>query len=127
MKRKNTIVKILAAVLTAATLALSFAACGAPAAGTPEDTTPGSTPAPEKPYDPGVDVLSFNLSDHITLGAYRDIKITLNTYCDDAMLDEHIKIFAEQEGYYSEVKDRVTKEGDVLNIAFKGSIEGIYF
>lgn len=126
MSTRNTTARILSAILVAASLAFSFASCGTPSA-EPSDTTPNSTPAPEKPYDPGIDVLGFELSNHVTLGDYASLKIVNNVYCDDETLAENLKHYAQQEDCYFEVKDRPTKKGDVLNIAFKGSIEGVYF
>ena len=91
----------------------------------PQETT-GSATEETKPFNPGVDIMKIELSDYVILGDYKK-SVTNNVNCDDEELAERLILLAKEQGYYTEVKDRVTKKGDTVNINFAGRVENVYF
>lgn len=124
---KKAFFKILAASLAALTLV----SCNTTGDGSGVTTNNTVTTAPPSsandPTDPGVDIMKFELSDYIKLGDYRALKIVKNVYCDDEQLAEALLLHAKEEDVFKKVTDRKTKEGDTINISYKGRIEDVYF
>ena len=74
-----------------------------------------------------VDMLSLDIGKYAELSNLAELEIDLNVYCDDEALEAGLAELAAGVGYYKEEKSRPTKKGDVLNINFAGSIDGVYF
>ncbi|MBQ8388738.1 MAG: FKBP-type peptidyl-prolyl cis-trans isomerase [Clostridia bacterium] len=94
---------------------------------TVNDTT-GDNPDETVPTvkDP-IDMLALDIGKYVELSDLSELEIDLNVYCDDEALEAGLVELAAGVGYYREEKNRLTQRGDVLNIDFAGSIDGVYF
>lgn len=90
-----------------------------------ETTGTGSTitdPIPKQPMD----LLNTDLSPYIALGAYKNVEISAKEIGYQITL--HKSMLA-NEAYYTKVKegDRTVKEGDIINVDYKGFLDGVAF
>ena len=91
------------------------------------DTT-SNTPTETRPVvGEMTSVLGLDIDKYVKVENIHNLGLTLNVYCDDRRIDEEIYAVAAKNGYYKEDKTGETKKGDVLNISYAGSVEGIYF
>ncbi len=124
---KKTVIQIFAAVLAMLVLASCQPTGNGDVTTTTDPDTTTTAPTPEDTVNPGVDVMKFELSDYVTLGDYKTEPLVLNVYCTDEELTKQLTTYAKNQKVYLEIKDRETKEGDVLNISYAGRVEDIYF
>ena len=94
---------------------------------TAADTTTGTEETPADPYPP-MDLMAADLSEYITLAPYKQVEIegVSNEYTDaefEAALQEFLEYYAD----YSQITDRPTAKGDILNIDFEGFMDGKAF
>lgn len=80
-------------------------------------------------YPDGIDYLSFDMSEYITLGEYKGLTVTLTTSSEitDEDVQEYIANQLEAHATLEEVTDRPAANGDTVNIDFVGSIDGVEF
>ena len=89
------------------------------------DTSPSPTPTPEPDHDILSDCYDFNLDEHIKLGQYKNIVIEVRDPAPtQEELDEFFTNFLEKYAVLNEVTDRTVSNGDVVNIDYKGYVDG---
>lgn len=130
--------RIIAALAAVAMLTVCFTSCQLSelinkndSETTPADnaeTTPAdaqTTPAVE--YEP-VDFNEVDPLQYITLGQYKGVAATI-TYeqLTDEAYDAAIASLMDENSYYTSITDRATAKGDVLNMDYKGFMEGEQF
>jgi trigger factor len=71
-----------------------------------------------KPYD-------FDISKYLTLGTYSGIEVSLSE--TESELENMIDKLLDENSTENEVTDRAVKEGDIVNIDFKGTLNGEEF
>lgn len=75
-----------------------------------------------------MDLMSADLTQYITLGQYKGIKVTVETpLLTEEKFDESITELLTNNGYNEEVKDRAPVPGDTVNIDFEGYMDGVKF
>ena len=79
-------------------------------------------PIPEQPMD----LLNTDLTPYITLGAYKNVAVSAKEIGYRITL--HNSMLA-NEAYYTKVTegDRTVKEGDIINVDYKGFLDGVAF
>ncbi len=129
------IISIISLLLIAATL---FTACskvpvnpnetGTTASG---DTTTTAEPEKNRTEYPIMDLFAANLDQYIKLGDHTTIKLELNVAVTEedvvATLEKEMLQLGIQNDIYTLVTDRVTAEGDILDINFVGKLDGVAF
>lgn len=75
------------------------------------------------------DVLDFKVSDYVKLGDYKGLEVTYPSVLEVTVEDveEQIQYELEENTEYKEITDRGAKEGDNVNMDFKGTVDGEEF
>lgn len=75
------------------------------------------------------DALDFDVSKYVKLGDYKGLEVTYPSVLavTDEEVQENIQYELEENTDYKEIKDRAAKEGDIVNIDYKGTIDGEEF
>lgn len=75
------------------------------------------------------DVLDFDASEYVKLGDYKGLEVTYPSVLavTDEEVQENIQYELEENTDYKEVTDRATETGDIVNIDYKGTIDGEEF
>lgn len=75
------------------------------------------------------DVLDFKVSDYVKLGDYKGLEVTYPSVLEvtDEDVEEQIQYELEENTEYKEITDRGAKEGDNVNMDFKGTVDGEEF
>lgn len=75
------------------------------------------------------EVLDFKVSDYVKLGDYKGLTVTYPSVMEitDEDVQEQIQYELEENTEYEEVKDRGAQEGDIVNMDFKGTVDGEEF
>ncbi len=127
------IISMIAVLLIAATLmtACSKVPVNVDNTTTTGNVTPPTIPDPDRTEYPIMDLFAANLDQYIKLGDHTSIKVELNVAVTEdevlATLKDEMLRLAIQEDLYTLVTDRVTAEGDTLDINFVGKIDGVAF
>lgn len=114
--------KTLAILMTFMLMAGTTAGCGS------SDTSDSSDTSASSVSDDGYEIISgdFELEDCVELPEYSEMEFTLTVYdISDEYIDNYISELAEVETVEDE--DAVVQEGDVVDIAFEGTIDGETF
>lgn len=90
-----------------------------------ENAGGSSEKSEEDPDNP----LDFKPSDYVKLGDYKGIEVTYPAVSavTDADVKNEIEYALDDNTEYREVKDRGAQDGDIINIDFKGTIDGEEF
>ena len=67
----------------------------------------------------------YKATDYVDLCEYKGVEV--NTYVSDEEVQERINSLLEQTIRYEEIKDRAVKDGDVINLDYKGTMDGVAF
>ncbi len=131
----KTIKRLLAAALLTV-LCLTMCSCqlsemlGKDTTTSPTDTTPSDTTAPSDTTTApeAMDFSKVDVLQYVTLGQYKGLEATLEIeeVTDEAVATEISNILSSN-GEYEQITDRVTAEGDTLNIDFRGFLDGVQF
>lgn len=106
----------LAVVLSVGMLA---AGCGKSADKTSNATAGATGTSVQKIYD---------YSEYVSLGDYSKLEVTnQDASVTDEEVDEEIQANLEAKATYKEIKDRAVKDGDVINLDYKGVMDGEAF
>ena len=83
----------------------------------------------ENAADASADVLDFDASEYVKLGDYKGLEVTYPSVLavTDEEVQENIQYELEENTDYKEVTDRATETGDIVNIDYKGTIDGEEF
>lgn len=73
------------------------------------------------------DYFALDLDEYITLGQYKGLEINMKPECSDEDIENEIQYLLINNTYYDEITDRVTAEGDTINIDFIGYMDGEAF
>lgn len=130
---KKHLVKILACIMIAAAASFSIISCGKKS-GTPVDPSDtsdgtGNTGIPDDvDIDYVMDYMNEDLDAYVTLGEYKGLKATVNSYeIDDEYVNSKIKELLESNAKEIEITDRLTQEGDVVICDYSGALDGVKF
>lgn len=91
-------------------------------------TTTGSSNEEETPKYPAMDLISIkDFSQYLSIGDYKQLKITCNVAPSEEELDEQMLDYAVKYKHYTLITDRATAKGDTLDINFVGYLDGEKF
>ncbi len=95
------------------------------------DTTTSPDANKDRTEYPAMDLFAANLDQYIEVGDHTSIKIELNVGVDDeevvTSLNAEILDLAIEKKLYTLVTDRLTAEGDTLDINYVGKLDGVAF
>lgn len=125
---RNKIAVSFIAILMASIMLLS--SCGGKGDEKETDTSSSTvTPVPE-----GIDInykmdyMSEDLTAYLTLGQYKGFSATVETYeITDEYIQKELNKLLKEYAYSPKITDRKTKEGDVVNVDYSGSHNGVVF
>ncbi len=134
---KNKIKRALAAVMVAG-MCLAASSCqlsemlgkdttAETTTGTIAETTTASS-GNEALQAEAMDFSTIDVLQYVTPGKYRGIDVMLEVkQVSDDDYNSEIKNILDNNGTYTQIKDRVSADGDTLNIDFKGFMDGVQF
>ncbi len=131
--------RIIAALATLTMLTACLASCQlselidkpdpetTPADGAETTTPTGSDATTVEKYD-AMDFTEVDPLQYITLGEYKGVAVTVTREkLTDEAYDAAIKALLEENSTYTPITDRVTAEGDVINMNYVGTMNGEQF
>lgn len=128
---------ILTSMLLALIVVISMSACGKEDGKTSDTDKAGTTDISKMPEDyvpEGVDVnytmdyMNEDLTSFITLGEYKGLSAEVKTYVvDEEYIDEVIDDLLVSKAEPEQITDRKTAEGDIINIDYVGTLDGVAF
>ncbi len=88
-----------------------------------------STTAPDEPEEDPFDFLGEDLTKYLTLGAYKDLTVTVDPvkYLTEAEFYQQLDYELIYYGYYTEKKTGSVLKTDIVSLTYEGYVDGVKF